>query len=151
MIRRAVRQDAEAIFRVRMAAIRELAEGHYSEEQIRAWHGNKSPNSYEPPNADKLVLVEESEEGVCGFAQLDVWAGIVDRVYVSPHYARRGIGTRLLIELEAVARTLGVAKLCVNASLNAVPFYQSAGYVAVKVCKHALQPGIVAMVKKFRE
>src|SRR5437667_4574110 len=59
MIRRAVRQDAEAIFRVRMAAIRELAAGHYSEEQIRAWHGNKSPNSYEPPNADKLVLRSE--------------------------------------------------------------------------------------------
>jgi hypothetical protein len=57
----------------------------------------------------------------------------------------------LLIELEAVGRTLGVAKLCVDASLNAVPFYQSAGYVAVKVCKHELQPGIVAMVKEFRE
>jgi hypothetical protein len=50
-----------------------------------------------------------------------------------------------------VGRTLGVAKLCVDASLNAVLFYQSAGYVAVKVCKHELQPGIVAMVKEFRE
>jgi putative acetyltransferase len=134
-----------------MAAIRDLAAGHYSEEQIRAWRGNESPNSYEPLNVDKLVLVEESEEGVCGFAQLDIQAGIVERVYVSPLYARRGIGTRLLMELETVARKLGVAKLCVDASLNAVPFYQSAGYVVVKVREHELQPDIVAMVKEFRE
>lgn len=155
MIRHAVSQDAEEIYRIRMAAIRELATGHYSEDQISAWQGNGNPRSYEAPIAEKVLLVEESVAGLCGFAQLDVDACIVERLYVSPLYARRGTGKRLLLELELVAREFGVTMLCVDATLNAVSFYQSAGYLAVEMCEHELQPGIVfpcmAMVKALRE
>lgn len=155
MIRRAVMQDVEAIFRVREEAIRGLAAGHYSDRQIHAWLGTGTPRSFEAPIAGKIVLVDETESELRGFAQLDLAVGSIDRVYVSPLHARRGTGTRLLRQLEVIAREHGVARLAVEATLNAVPFYQNAGYVALETCDHELQPGItfrcVAMVKVLRE
>ena len=155
MIRHAVIQDADAIAHVRMAAIRAIAVGHYSEQQIRAWQGDGSAHSFEAPIADKIVLVDEVESELCGFAQLDLAAASVERVYVAPLHARRGTGTRLLRQLELIAREHEVARLAVDATMNAVPFYRNAGYVALEICEHQLQPDIlfrcVAMVKVLCE
>jgi putative acetyltransferase len=56
--------------------------------------------------------------------------------------------------LEAIAREQGLSRLSIDATLNAVPFYESAGYSAVRLCEHELQGGVVfpcaAMVKELR-
>ena len=101
-----------------------------------------------------VTLVEEVEGCVVAFAQLDLRIGAVERVYVSPSFARRGIAARLLARLEAIAQEQGLSRLSIDATLNAVPFYESVatlpfGYASTSykavLCFHAR-----AMVKDLR-
>ena len=75
----------------------------------------------------------------------------VEAVYVSPLAGRRGIGLELLRKLEERANTLGLKILRLNASLNAVQFYEKAGFVAQERSKYRLLTGVeiacVPMVK----
>ncbi|MDQ2734459.1 MAG: GNAT family N-acetyltransferase [Pseudomonadota bacterium] len=48
----------------------------------------------------------------------------------------------MLAQLEASARTLGIAELSLDASLNAVSFYERAGYSAAAESDHELAPGV---------
>jgi ribosomal protein S18 acetylase RimI-like enzyme len=61
------------------------------------------------------------------------------------------VGLKLLQKLEGRGRSLGLEALHLNASLNAVGFYQRAGYVAQEESKYLLASGIeircVPMVK----
>ena len=78
---------------------------------------------------------------------------MVEAVYVSPGAGRRGIGLEILRKLEERARALGLGVLSLNASLNAVPFYERAGYVAQERSKYRLSTGVeiacVPMVKSM--
>ena len=48
---------------------------------------------------------------------------------VDPNFARRGVGSAILRELEARARTAGVHRIVLNAREAAVPFYRRHGYL----------------------
>lgn len=52
----------------------------------------------------------------------------IRKVFVHPRCARQGIGSRLVQDAETRATAVGFPRLCVRASLNAVPFYRSLGY-----------------------
>ena len=86
-----------------------------------------------------------------GFGVLNQLIAEVEAVYVDPEAGRRGIGLEVLLKLEERARALGLRVLRLNASLNAVPFYERAGYVARAQSKYRLLTGVeiacVPMVK----
>jgi GNAT superfamily N-acetyltransferase len=56
----------------------------------------------------------------------------VEAAFVDPLQQGRGIGRVLLDALEANARAAGIERLFLSASLNAVPFYERAGFVALR-------------------
>ena len=64
---------------------------------------------------------------IVGFGVLDQESAVVEAVYVITGAGRRGIGLEVLRKLEDRARALGLTVLRLNASLNAVPFYEKAG------------------------
>jgi GNAT superfamily N-acetyltransferase len=66
----------------------------------------------------------------------------IEAVYVSPEVVRRGVGKAILQKLEERARDLSIKSLKMNASLNAVLFYKSAGYESQKEMKHRLASGV---------
>ena len=72
---------------------------------------------------------------------------------LTPARAGLGIGKRLLAALEQLARGRGIARLHLSASLNAVPFYRAAGFVALREEAYAHPSGIslasVAMEKQL--
>ncbi len=47
---------------------------------------------------------------------------------VDPAWARQGLGSRILIALEAKAAELGAAEVVLNARVEAQPFYFRNGY-----------------------
>lgn len=142
MIRRALLTDAPAILRLHMASIRGAGVSHYSPQQVQAWCGTRTTESYIDPISTKVVFVAEEKGNVLGFGQLDPVASVVEAVYVSPEVLRKGIGTQLLRELEAHAALLGLTTLTLDASLNSVEFYARAGYARVGEANHELAPGI---------
>jgi len=66
----------------------------------------------------------------------------VEAVYVRPEAGRQGIGLKLLQQLETRGRALGLSELNLYASLNAVPFYKRAGYLAQQESKYRLSTGL---------
>ncbi len=141
-VRRAREVDCEAIWRVHARAIREIAESHYTSEEVAAWASPRKPEHYVESIRDKEFYVAEENGVVIGFGTLNQMQSEIEAVYVSPEVVRRGVGGAILQKLEERARDLSIKSLKMDASLNAVPFYKSAGYESQKEMKHRLASGV---------
>jgi ribosomal protein S18 acetylase RimI-like enzyme len=85
------------------------------------------------------VLVAEQDGRIAGSVQLDcdtppnqVHRADVKKVLVHPHFQRRGIGRRLMGEIEVVARKLGRTLLTLDTRSGdkGEPLYISVGFIA---------------------
>lgn len=141
-IRRAAPADAPAIWAIHTRAIRETASAHYPPESVVAWSGRMTPESYVEPIEARVVLVAEDDDGrIAGYAQLNPREGIVQACYVDPDFNRRGVGRALMAAVEDEARAHGRTALLLDASLNAIAFYESLGWREETRAHHELAPG----------
>lgn len=62
------------------------------------------------------------------FTQLRRRRGLVTSVYTLPEYRRQGVARRLMVQLVAEARALGVQRLVLWASDMARPLYEDLGF-----------------------
>lgn len=122
-------------------AIREVCSRSYSANQVADWAGLLSPDSYVAVVREQFLVVAEDTGGIAGFGQLNQASGEVDAVYVLPGRQGEGIGGALLRSLEDAARAAGLKRAHLSATLNAVPFYESAGYVGEGDTVHRLPTG----------
>ena len=155
-VRRARREDEEAIGRTHVASIRELCRTHYRPEEIEAWAtASRGINFYVRAIERKDFYVAEEGGEIIGFATLNPAGGEVEAVYVHPATTRRGVGLKLLTTLEARAREGGLRSLHLCASLNAGEFYERAGFERRYLTSHRLANGVeiacVLMSKELRE
>lgn len=147
-VREAEPSDAAAVCRVHEAAIRGLGPRGYDDDQVDAWAGDRSPADYDFDTEDYDVVADRDGE-VVGFGTLvperpdyltdrgDSPAGAVEAVYVHPDHAGEGVGSAILADLEREARDRGLASLGLQASLNAVEFYERRGYEREREVSHA--------------
>ena len=153
-VRRARREDTDAIGRVHVAAIRELCRNHYSPAEIEAWAAPRKPEHYLEAIRHKEFYVAD-DDGIVGFGTLNPAGGEVEAVYVHPAVNRRGVGRELLRTLEWRAREFGLKSLHLCASLNAVQFYERANFERQQDTSHRLASGVeiacVLMSKELRE
>ena len=141
-VRKAREEDCEGVWRVHVRAIREIAGSHYTPEETEAWASPRKPEQYLESIRNKEFHVAEEDGMVIGFGTLNQQQGEIEAVYVSPEVVRRGVGRAILQRLEERARALGIESLKTDASLNAVPFYERAGYRSQKEMKHRLSSGV---------
>jgi GNAT superfamily N-acetyltransferase len=88
------------------------------------------------------VLVACDASGrIAGFAELDPVEGLVKACYVDPDFDRQGVGRALMEGIERAAREHGRSALTLDASLNAVPFYEALGWRNECPARHELAPG----------
>lgn len=153
IIRKARQEDKEAIWRVHGRAVRETCVSHYSQEVVQIWAGRLRPEKYGEAIDGNEFFVAEEDGVVVGFGELGPAAGEIQGLYVSPDVAGRGVGRKLLRTLEERARACGLESLRLTASLNAVSFYERAGFEAVGGLTDTLGPGVergsVRMFKKL--
>jgi putative acetyltransferase len=129
LIRAAVPTDADEIYAVHVGAIREVCSAVYDATQIEAWTSRKRPEGYLEAIARNHFIVAVVDGRVVGFSELDGEKGVLSALYVHPDQVRQGVGSKLLEAVEAAARERAIARLRVQATLNAVVFYQAQGYV----------------------
>jgi ribosomal protein S18 acetylase RimI-like enzyme len=136
--RPATEADLRQLWTLRTRAVRLGCATHYPPDIIATWCAA-------PPPAEMPLLVRAgggiiAEEGgqALGYAILDLDTGEVDAVFVDPARQGSGIGQALLRTLEAMARERGLATMFLSASLNAVAFYERAGFRALRerMCSH---------------
>ncbi|HLL13910.1 MAG TPA: GNAT family N-acetyltransferase [Pyrinomonadaceae bacterium] len=151
-VRRARREDSEDIGRMHVASIRELCGGHYGAGEIEAWARPREAEFYVKAIERKEFYVAEEGAEVIGFGTLNQTNGEVEAVYVHPAAVGRGVGSKLLNTLEERAREGGLKSLHLCASLNAVEFYERAGFVRLRDTSHRLANGIeIACVLMSKE
>lgn len=123
--------DADAILAVKRAAISALVGTQYTDEQLTAWAPDDDALSdFESAvESDQFtVLLAVTRDETAGYGVLNGSKERIDAVYVHPEYAREGIASSLVGQLEMRARMQGIEELSIVASLNARPFYESLGY-----------------------
>ena len=138
-IRPAKEEDFEVIHAIHMSAIQELCTQSYSDEEIKQWTNGQKPARYLRHIKDPKhhIYVVEFDGEIAGFGHLAKSSDEayekdremeIKALYVSPQNTAQGIGTRLYLFLENLAKEMECKKLIVKSSLNAIGFYESKGF-----------------------
>jgi GNAT superfamily N-acetyltransferase len=91
-----------------------------------------TPAELSPPRGFFVALVSDGDALAGGGVRaLGDAVGEVKRMYVAPEWRGRGLGRRLLDELEAAARELGFSRLRLDTAGSVERFYVGAGYAAI--------------------
>lgn len=125
-------KEIARLWALRTRAVAHACTAHYSAPVLAAWLAAPAPESLRRLVAQGGAIVAEEDGALLGYAALDAASGEVDAVFVEPAQHGRGTGALLLAAIEDMARKAGHTRLFLSASLNAVPFYGRAGFVAVR-------------------
>ncbi|HEX2257588.1 MAG TPA: GNAT family N-acetyltransferase [Afifellaceae bacterium] len=121
--------DAPVLAAMFRASIEALAAEDYSEAQLAAWaEAAEDIDAFARRLAEALTIVATLAGEPVGFASLKEEK--IDMLFVDPDFAGQGVGSRLCEALEKLAANRGVATLSVDASDNALPFFQRRGFTA---------------------
>lgn len=123
--------ELEAVAATHVAAAEAGGARAYDPETVESWakRGERSPDDYPVDDpATHFVVAVTGDREVAGFGELVPDEREVRAVYVHPDHERRGVGTALLAHLEGYARALDCQALTLQSSLNAVEFYERAGW-----------------------
>jgi len=146
LIRPASPADAEAITAVHVDSITNLGAREYPPDQIALWQRHCAPQRY----LDNMVRGERFFLAVTADALADPVGFSAYRVeggrhriatHVAVRGARRGVGTALYCAAEDVARECGAPEIYNRASLVAVEFYLSLGFVELGRGSHRVLDG----------
>ena len=118
--------DAQALARAQQAEMRAVYEGEADIGPTR------EASMFEPPDGVFLVVREEGRALACGgICRFDETRAELKRMYVVPEARGRGLGRRVLVELEAAARKLGYSGIVLETGdrqAEPLGLYRSAGY-----------------------
>jgi putative acetyltransferase len=147
-------EDVGEILRLIGRAVAEGCRGHYDGAQRAAVHAAYASTLFVDALASLESVVAMLDGRVAGFAQLDPASGRLRALFVDAGHQGHGIGRALLAHVEARAASHGRARVHGAMSLNAVPFYERAGFRAAGGEERLVSAGvnvpIVRMEKRLR-
>lgn len=118
--------DVQALVTAQQAEMLELYEGEADIGPAR------EASMFVEPDGVFLVVRDDDRAVACGgIARFDETRGELKRMYVLPDARGRGLGRRVLVELEAEARRLGYGSLVLETGDRqeaALGLYESSGY-----------------------
>lgn len=131
-IRPALKADFSAIGDIFHDAVHQVARGHYTQEQLRAWSPGPFDAAHWQRRAAQLemrvAVLDRTPAGFIGFSRV----GYVDLLFVRPEFVRRGFGRKLLVEAERFLAQSNVKIAWTDASATARSFFEAIGYTIVR-------------------
>jgi len=141
-IRKASNSDKGNISRLHIASIKKLCGSYYTQQQLDVWTSLLAPSIYDQALKEKFFLVaEDSQKDLLGMGILDIENREVSAIYIHPDAVGKGVGSKLLNELEKIARNNGIFEITVHSTLNAKGFYMVRGYSEQELTFHNLPNG----------
>jgi len=125
-VRPYVAGDLDAVIAIFQRAVREVACRDYDPAQIEAW-SHVERDEWAPWRLSRPAWVAEVAGEPVGFSDLEP-DGHLDMMFVHPAHQGQGVATALLERIEAEARTLGLFRLHLEASITARPFFERRGF-----------------------
>jgi putative acetyltransferase len=135
LVRRMRPDEARTFLQIQRDSVRGLATHAYPQEVIDRWGVTVDEATLEQflANPDgEIRLLADFDGQPAGLGALVLRNAELRACYVLPGAARRGVGTAIVAEIERLAREHGLARLDLEASLNAEPFYAALGYHVVE-------------------
>jgi GNAT superfamily N-acetyltransferase len=132
---------AEGVSVVILESLRTTNAKDYTPDIIERIAQNFSPIRIRALLDKRDVVVALLGARVVGTASLD--GETVRTVFVAPDVQSRGVGRRLMHELEHRARARGITKLSVPSSITAELFYMKLGFAAVRDSYHGVERTII--------
>ncbi len=133
-------EDAKSFAEIHYDAVHNLAGEHYSKDVLDDWSypidGNRIQQIQETASQEIRIMAEINGVLV-GFGSIIPEKSELRSCYVHSKYAGKGIGSKIVGELEKISLDNGVKELVFDASLNAKIFYEKNGYIAVEKVKHS--------------
>jgi GNAT superfamily N-acetyltransferase len=128
---RAVRfEDVPEILRLVARAVDRGCREHYGPEQRAAVYASYASMLFLEWRGPYETVAAEAAGRIVAFAQLDPVDGRLRALFVDADVQGRGVGRAMLAEVEARAARRGCTRVHGAMSLNAVPFYERAGFRA---------------------
>jgi GNAT superfamily N-acetyltransferase len=121
-------EEVSSLLELIQRAIDRGCRGHYDRAQRQAVYLGYASNLFVDAVGPLETIVAEIAGRPAAVAQLDANAGVLRALFVDAHLQGRGVGHALLAAVETRARAEGCARLAGAMSLNAVPFYERAGF-----------------------
>lgn len=120
--------DAPPLLALFKETIRRVNARDYNPEQIRAWASDEIDlTAWTERFVGRYAVVAIDGEQFAGFTELET-DGHIDRFYVSADHQGQGIGRQMLAAIVAEAKRQGIARLYLEASITARPFFASRGF-----------------------
>ncbi|MGG2398806.1 N-acetyltransferase family protein [Pseudomonas sp. SH1-B] len=141
MIRLATPDDAAAISRIVITALRESNAADYPPEVINQVAQSFTPAAVTALLDQRRVFVASLNGALIATASLD--GDVVRTVFVDPAQQGNGVGRQLMQRLHAQALNAGITKLRVPSSLTAEGFYAGLGYHKVHDEYHGAERTVV--------
>ncbi|MFR0691729.1 GNAT family N-acetyltransferase [Enterobacterales bacterium AE_CKDN230030158-1A_HGKHYDSX7] len=134
VIREALKEDADAISRVIVGAVRESNGQDYPASVIESVAEHFTPERVIELLQQRLVFVALLGDEIVGTGALD--GNAVRSLFIAPQQQRKGIGQALMTCIERTALKRGVEALLIPSSLTAESFYAHLGYRVVREQLH---------------
>jgi putative acetyltransferase len=154
-VRFAKEKDAKGILKSQFSAIHGTASKDYPLEVLSDWAAPVTQERIQVYVVQSLpretTLVAEIDGEIAGFGAIVESANELRAVYVSSKFGGLGVGTKLLSELEKIAKEKGCAELQLISSLTAEPFYKHHGYKETGRGQHTLRSGRKMACVKMRK
>ncbi len=126
VLRPARASDAQAMLEITARSVEGLAKAHYTPAQIKLWTEGRTADYYAAAIAKGRAHVAEQGGKVVGFVDSEI--GELTRLFILPGVAGKGLGARLMEVGLAEAKRGHVGPIRIEATRNAVPFYEKFGF-----------------------
>jgi putative acetyltransferase len=140
--------DALPILEAQRSAIRRTAASAYSPAIIDEWSPAvivrervETFQRWIERGEEVIVVAMEPAGQIIGFGSIVPVNSELRAVYVAAAYGGQGVGRALLTRLEELARDAGLAELRMDASINAVRFYEANGFISLERGEHGMPSG----------
>jgi len=144
LIRKAVADDANAIWAIRNVAILAQCTGFYSVSDLKVWTEGVPTELFVRSVIDKWH-VAVVQDRVVGTGIVDTASGHIDGIFVHPEVMRRGVGKSMMGYLEQIALSNRLSQLTLDSTLNAVEFYRSCGFTGERTSEYNSPRGITLL------
>lgn len=134
-IRKASREDVQAAWQIRNAAINSQCVSHYSSEVLTLWtQGEISERFIKEVENDFYVATIDNQ--IVSMGMINLESGKIDGIFVHPNHMGMGVGRQIILHLQSLAYSRGLTQLNLASTLNAAPFYRSCGFTGNRVVKY---------------
>ena len=142
IIRKAAIGDALSMIKLHERSVLELCRDDYTLKQLKDWLSQSTLEKYQVRLERHRSYIAEHDGQMIAFVRWNPETNELCSIFVDPDFVRQGIATELMEIAYEDAISHGVKDLWLDASLNAVLFYEAIGWDYVELSSHGPLQGV---------